>query len=652
MMQLLQPIEPVLAVLLYWSTIVFIGWSLIGVLTDLTKGKLVYKWSSLPLAAKFLIITATSFSFFGICTTIGYIFKLPSWWLGVTYFIGLGFAIVYAAVSLRPSQSSIATHIRRRAKTFKSLITISPLSVMLVLVLVDLVYHLFIGGLIGADGFIHVSKIRHLMEDGFTLTDAYYGVAPETRHTIGVMHTLIAVPSWLGVDPITSWYASEVFFRIAKISAVFYLGWRLLEPIKGKLRVQYAALIVILSLALFNNYIIAYPSVFVTAFLILFIIALLDVVQGKNFWILIMSSALIAWIHPIASVAMTILLALILLGLTLFDRKVFSKKFIVTIIASFIFLLSTPLLVSTLPNRMTNDVKNYGINQFSFISIDSHQAFKPTISGYFDTDSFTGLPWTVELLSLIGIVGLLLFLKDRSHRVIVGSAALFAPLILYNPVAFSILNNVLPVWGLARFNVVNQFVLVFCFFGLLSICLVAKRLLQSKTDHLIMPALFLATLIIFILTQSFGAVDPKSYRDASMYDQQTKTYGDLRNLSQVLPDDKNAVVFAERTSDSFMIPVVSPLRVVAINEFNSTPAADMTNRLTCSDLLYYYLDPGLMKQANVSYVLAQRTDKILYQQAIKEPKLRQIKQNDRWVLFKFDDTNVQATDKPVCHFIE
>jgi len=652
MIHLLQPAIPVLVVQLYWLSIVIIGWVLVRCLLSLSKSRFAHKWPDLPLAAKFLIAAATSFTLFGIFTVIGYLFKLPPWWLGLSYGMALALTFVYCVANFSKIRKAILPTTKSLWTGYRTIGILSPFSLMLALVVIDLVINFFIGSFIGADGFVHVSKIRHLSTSGFTLTDAYYGTVPETRHTISVTHTLMAVPSWFGINPIVSWYASGAFLKLVKLSAIFYLGWRLLSWMKHKLRMNFASLIVIFSLGLFNNYFNSYPSLFAATWIILLIIALLDVVDGHNIAILLIACALIALTHPITALAVAILMGLVFFLLLVFDRQTLDKRKIWGFIIGFVLLASTPIFAATLPNRMTDNVKNYGVNQSIFYSIGSHQAFKPSISKYFAIDAFTAIPELVVVLLFIGIAGLFIVNKKRPYRIIIASIVLYVPLVLYNPIAFSLLRRLLPDWGLARFGIVNQLTLSFGFFGLFIIFLTINKFFSAKIIRFSVPVLTVATAIIFIFTQSFGSVDPRNDRGASMYQQQKTTYGNLADITQVLPNDKNAIVFAERTNDSFMIPVVAQLRVVAINEFNSTPAADMQDRLICSDLLYYNLQSDMLKQVGVSYVLTQRQDTNFYGRALKNPQLTPVKENDRWVLFKFNGSGIEPAHQPVCIFNE
>lgn len=645
-MVLLRPGASVIAVQLFWISIVLIGWTLTQLFVKRDK-ETAHRWLGLPFAMQFLIASATGFGLFSLFTVIAYCFALPIWTLTLFY---LSF-LVGSGVYLLQNRRSIVLSVRKLSSILRPQLFFSPLGVMTVIVLVDLGLMFFIGGFLGGDGFVHVSKIRHLLGHGFTLTDAYYGTVPETRHTVSVLHTLMAIPSSFGINPITSWYASGILFKLLKSIAVFSLAWQLFYWVKERLRLQYSALVVIISLAIYSNYFISYPSIFVTVWIILLIIGLFHMVQYRNISLLLLASLLIATTHPVASLAAVLLVGLVGVGLALFERTLLTKKIILGLTGSALLLLSTPLFTALLPNQMSDYTRNYGANGYSYYHIGGLRAFSPVAAEYFATDSFTATSWPIWALSLLGIGGLFVLVKDRRYRIVIGALILYVPLVLYNPVIFTALTKVLPVWGIARFTAVNQLTLVMAFFGLLMICTGIGKIVRLR-PRISLLILTVASLTIFVRMQAFGAIDPKVDRTGSMYKQQKFVYDSLHDLAPVLPDDNNAIVLAEQSWDSFIIPVVAPLRVVAINEANSPPAADMKNRQACFSVLYNTLDPGTLKQARVSYVLVKRSNNALLGLALSNTQLTIQKQSSDYVLFKFNGAGVNTAGNPVCRYNE
>lgn len=647
-MHLLRPEIAVFAVQLYWISIVFIGWSLVKTLLTVTKGSFIRDWQRLPIAAKFVISTAVAFALFCGFTVIGYALSLPPWWLNLTYIASLLYALYY---NYKNRPVSPAASIKMFGRAILDVKLISPLGILLILAVIDLFLTFFIGGFMGADGFVHISKIRHLTLEGFTLTDAYYGTVPETRHTVSVMHTIVAIPSAFGVNPITSWYASAVFFKLVKFCAIFYLAWKLMYRIKGGSRIQYAALATILPLAIYNNYFISYPSYFVATWVLLFTVALLDVTKRQNHWLLFIAGTLIAFTHPLAAIACSLLLVLVVLGWLIVDQSLFTKQFSLMLLATFTVLLSTPLFTATLPNQMTDAVRNFGAKDMTYYRLGSLTTLKPTDAQYFDTQH--AMFWPLAALSALGIIGLFVFIKDRRYRCVIGGAVLLVPLILYDPITFSIITKQLPVWAVARFNVANQLTLFMAFFGLMLLIVGIPKLLKLRISTNVLTTLLLAAVsIIFICFQTYGAVDVGTARNLSMFDQQESVLSDMQNIQQVLPNDKYAIVLAERTWDSFIIPVVAPLHVVAIHDNNSTPAADMVHRSACYDMIYASLNPALTKQAGVKYVLARKSETVFYSLAASDPNLRAVKHNSDRTLYKFNDDGIKTAHSPACHYNE
>jgi hypothetical protein len=650
MIHFLQPAVSVLAMQLYFLTIVCIGWALISALAARRKNKQLLDWPALPIPAKFLLAAASGFVLFSIFTIVAYALSLHLAWIVAAYVISLLWASFYIVTTQR---RTVFDGIRTIGSGITSIKLLSPMGLLTIALIIDLVLALFIGSFMGGDGFVHVSKIRHILEHGFTLTDAYYGTAPETRHTLSVLHTLLAVPAWFGIDPISCWYASAAFFKLLRISAIFYLAWRTFGWVAPRQRTSYAALVTLLSLALFNNSFISYPSLFVCTWIILLIVGLFDAVHNRNLLLLPIAGLLIATTHPLAAVACALLLILTGVIYLIFDRQVITKRFVLALAAAGLLLISTPLFTATLPDQMTTESKEFGVADYSYIHVSGLEAFRPTASQYFTTDAFTPMPTWLWVLSALGVIGLFVFIKKRRDRLLVATILLYVPLILYNPLAFSVLKHELPVWGIARFTAVNQLTLLLAFYGLLMLFYgLSKVSTVFLRENIRLVGLTVVTVVLFLATQTYGVVDPKNLPDKSMYDQQSMIYSNLSAIAAALPDDKNAIVLAERTVDSFMIPVVAPLRVVAIHTNNSTPAADMIHRSACFNKLYTTLDPSLLEQANVRYVLANRNEAAFYNLALANPSLHIAKATPQWVLFSVDSENVPRAHDPVCIFHE
>lgn len=201
--------------------------------------------------------------------------------------------------------------------------------------------------------------------------------------------------------------------------------------------------------------------------------------------------------------------------------------------------------------------------------------------------------------------------------------------------------------------VADQLVQVMAFFGLLLLTVSVPKLLKLKIPSKVLTILLLAVVtLIFVFTQSYRSVDDDQERNVSIHSQQAAVLSDIQNIQQVLPNDKYAIVLAERSWDSFIIPVVAPLHVVAIDDDNSTPAADMVHRSACYEKLYATLNPELLKQAGVKYVLAKKSEAVFYSLAANDPDLTPVKHNDERILYKFNGSGIKAANSSVCHYDE
>lgn len=647
-MNLPFPVSVVFGVQLYWLSIVVIGYICVVALQRLTRDRFISNWSQLPFVAHVVVSVATAFGLFGVYTLVGYALLIPGWWLGVTYLGSLFLAVVAGLTVLRRTVIADCKKLWRAALSIKLL---SPSGILLLVLVGDFILSLYMGSFMVGDAPVHISKLRHLLEHGFTLEDAYFGGVPETRHHLSVLHTLMAVPTWFGVAAERSWFLAVSFLKLCKILVVYYLGWRLSEKYSAKTRTAIASSCGLIAIGLFSTYAIGLPTYFAPVWVVLLTIGLLDVMRGKNYWLVIMTSCLIALTHSLIALSAVVLLAFIGIGILLFNRPLLSKKLLLTFLASVVLLLSTPLFTFMLPNRMTEAAKNTGADKLHYIHLGGQQAFKPEVA------QITGIEeGSVILVSLaaLGMVMTLLIVKKRGERIVLASALLVLPLILYNPFSFTVLNKILPAWGIQRLAGANQLYLVFVPFGIVLLAELSSRLLSrlriTLPASLPTTAVFCCALIILPLTQTHNALRRGEHAEETYYDRQRITLADMADIKKLAPTVTDVVVMAD-DPDSIRLPALSPVHVLAVRDSRATPAADANHRLQCQKLLSNKLEAAVFKQADVSFVLA-KIGTELDDAAKTKPYLRPVNHTSRRVLYQFTGQNAVVASTKQCTFNE
>ncbi len=105
------------------------------------------------------------------------------------------------------------------------------LSVGLVIVIADMVLGMLVGGQTGGDGALHLTRIRQLLEHGFTNTDPFVSVPYffSTYHT-NLLHALHAACSQItGVHHVSEWFMSVAWAKLLIASGAYYLAWSVFD---------------------------------------------------------------------------------------------------------------------------------------------------------------------------------------------------------------------------------------------------------------------------------------------------------------------------------------------------------------------------------------------------------------------------------------
>lgn len=584
----------ILGVQCYWASIVFIGLCVVHFLIRRSGGRLGSRWQNYPVFVKFLVSAAVGFGVFIGVTLVGYALRLPAGFAACVYLIMLLWAVYFAVFVFG---GAVLAFLKGPYMRF------APAGVLLLLVLAfDFIHSIWVGGYMNGDAIVHISKIRHLLDYGFNLTDAYFGTVPETRHTLSVIHTMYVVPSWLGIDPLNVWYYSLAFFRLLRWASLFLLVWLvtgLIDKNRKDTTVYIASVFAILLGS--GAYTMQYPGNIAGIWAVLFIAGLIDFWRSGSWRLLLLASLLLTFTHPLAALSGVILLSIVLAASIVCNRRSITRRKLLLTGAFMLILLSTPLFTQLLPDRMTEFARNYGMERYSFYELGSLVGRQPVLPK-------SWLDITLWLGSAIGYV--YVYLKgrnntDRSRLVVLASVALFIPLVLCNPFTYSLMSNVLPAWALQRLNIMSQLGNVMFFFGLWAVCVMIGLAFQKWSRQVAMASVCLAIVALAPFLQSFDHM-PKSKDSVHRMNKDALTLIEFEK-DRLLPRDPNAIVFDD-IYRAFYFSAVANVHVVAILESSATPAADMNSRTACYNKIHTTLNPALLKQAGVDYVIAWHSD--------------------------------------------
>ncbi len=640
-------LSTVLLVQAFWFSLLAIGYLVTASLQKRYKNKFIDGWSEFPLAGKILLSAASAFTIFSIFTVIGYIFRLPGWWLGFSYLLVLASAIFLGISYVR---KEIAKDITGLGKSIRNLRPWSP-GFMLVLVLIaDFIICLYMGMNLGGDSPVHIAKIRHLVGQGFTIEDAYYGGIPETRHHISILHTLFAIPTWFKVEAFQSWFLSIGFLKFLKSLAVYFLAYRLADRFKPLVRELLAVGTTIMSLVLFSNYALGLPTDFALVWLILLTIAVLEVVVHRNYWLMILASGLLALTHSIGAVCGLLIIGTSALAIILFNRRIVNKKMILAFVASGLLLISTPLFTLSLPNQISDAAWESGADKFGYFSLGNFEALQPTVTQFSRLNNGPLL----SILSVIGLAYLIFVVKRKAEKLIIASIIVIVPLIINNPLAFSLLHKFLPVWGIERLTGANQLFLLFVPFGLFATIIYILRfikILKPNMQQLLAGAcVMLFAFGAFPFVNSFNSLRLSEPTTKGYRSKQQKYLSQIEAINSVAPNDTGAVVLAE-DYPSLLLPAVSPVHVLAIRDARATPASDNQQRRVCRDLIINNLDKDLMDQVRIKYLVAARSSD-LDDIAKSDRNLKLTKTESGYNLYRNNLDQPNAKTNKQCEFNE
>jgi hypothetical protein len=663
-MNLFTPFTVVILTQFFWLALLILGYLTILTAYGITNKPLPRVWREAPIFARVALAFAAIGLVYSIWTIIGYAFKLPAWWLGVSSILTTSFLLVYAAIFLR---QKIKKDVLGLISSLKDIRLFSLSTAVLLIVFADYLINVRYGAYLSGDALVHMAKIRALANDGFSLVDPAFGTAMQSSYIVTIWHTLLALPVYFGLDTVNSWFYSLAVPKLVLLSAVYYFIWtllkamginaRLVKPLSGFM----LAIMVVLPLIM-NSFLASYPNQFIVTWLSLLLIGVIGLFSATkssgSTTLVLVSSVMIAMSHPLYSLMTGILLLFIIATFGFVGREYLTKKILVTIVLAGTILATTPLLgaIVLLGSGHSAELSSYSPEYWHLFGL---KAFTPTLDKYAAAETSV---WWLKALGLIGYIFILYKLRDKASKLIVVAVLLLVPLLIFNPFLFGLLHLAIPYWAMNRLYQINVLSYVSVVFGIVALFMVARHYWQSS-QKLLLPLLMLVCALLALAFHPYNLAN-RSYRPKAggvMLDTRTQAYlydqlVAIQKLTDGLP--KDSLIFGS-VDESFMLPAVSPQQVVATPIGNTNTLIDARDRVTCTELIDKRLKTmdteaatKLMKQVGVNYVMAPRNSYI--EKGIDNaPKEFQILARNKFdSLYRFNQNNSQSAHNPKCIFNE
>lgn len=462
-----------------------------------------------------------------------------------------------------------------------------------------------------ADTYVHLSRIVEIIHTGFSIESGYFSGLAESGYHYNTLYALYVPPSQIfSLMPAEVWSYSLSFFRFVQWAALFTLAlvaWgRWLRLPKHALALAYTTTIfAIVSLASEVLLLATYPNIVAGAWLIV-LIAYLTYYEsrpGRPLPPLLAIALLITTTHTGYGL-MAAFFMIIVLGLSL-ARCGLRKSEVVKKIASYaavcVVLMLGPLRTATLPNLNSSLAES--IDRFMTFSVGPLEIKRPP-------DVLEYAPLTLAL-AVLGTAGLAYACyrvwSDRRYRPIVLALVLFFPLIVYVPPIFTILEQVLPHWVLARFASMNVLRLIAVPIGIFAVITAVRATLrrwpvirvsywsdsQAVTISLVASLVLAAglALVIYPATVRYRSQSIQYYN--FMYSTHDKFAGNLKGEDLVVANK----------GDSYLLGAILPIDVLAVEAGHMTPTADGISRIRCQERILQRFDYADLKEVGAHYVV-------------------------------------------------
>lgn len=641
-------------VLIYWLSIILIGYVAIratqeklSIKTDSTKG------ITHNIFFKILFGFAAGVLLLGLISVPFYLFRLPSALYTLIYIVLLLVSLVMAIRFVWKRRFTSKTITIGGGLGYWSFLGIVVIT--LGLLVMDYVATTYFGAQFaeGSDSYVHVARILTISTYGFSIDDGFMrGVAESRYHFNAIYAVYVPIIKLTGIIPADAWSLSLAFFRFIQWVAIGALAFFVFDRylIKDKRWVYVAtAASIVLAIALFSSsqfmHVAVYPNKVETLWLVLFVIGLalfMDRHKKLGGLLAIASAVLITLTHPtyslMAALFVCVLATALLAGHLVRVYKV-TRHQLILLGSLFAVLMVSPVVTILFPDRMTEDSFNFGnFNTMTLFGIEILPFGLPsTLEG-----------WILMITSVTGYVYLIfrLWMNDRRGvAIIVTCLMLFIYLIVHNPLFMAVVHEKLPLWLLARFGAMNVFQFISLILGIYAFIALCQKLIK----HMFMKKAAII-IIILVATVFISAKLPVSYKNL-YYATKGIDHGYLEYIHRTHTTLKNTFepgsVVVANIGDSYFLPAVLPVKVVAIHEAHATPEADSADRLACTSQLFSTrFSDAVLRTVDADYIVIAKWEnnfKELWKELdARTDVLDKIADTQDYLVYKVDETRLSG----------
>ena len=613
-------------VFLYWGSLAFIGFAILKFILAKKKYAVPLGIASNPFLYA-LVSFATGVAAVSVVSVIGYIFRLPSVVFVIAWVVLLLAAIVYLAPAIKSRLLLVKTikvgGIRFWLLGLLVLATIGAL-------VVDYVLSTYFGAQFaeGSDSYVHVAKILSIATYGFSLDDGFMAGVLETRYHINAIYPLyMPIIHVLGISPADAWNLSAGFFRLIQWVSIGALAGFLYGRFAKKKHLPMYAVICVTTLAaiaLFTSkwflHVATYPNKVVILWFTLLrvgVILFCDRLQRDRkvgLYLAYVGAALTTLTHP----TYALMAAVFIFALTvIFVVGRFAKwwrllwRDVAHLLVLFVLLMLSPIVAVAFPDRMTQASFDFGdFKTTQVLGVDVLPIGLPN----------TLLSITIAVVALLGYAFMLVMAyRRRQYKVVAILAVIiaFPYLTMHNPLFMYIVGDRLPLWLVSRFSAMNILRQIVFIVGLYSVALLVYRLVaQRVVRRSIITALLIMVAVYLAISYVNGYKELRAGTKAIDHGYLGFIHRTQEDLRGVMPPGSLVVA---NLGDSYFLPAVIPIKVVAIHEAHATPMADSADRLRCEEqLLETGYDSRMLATIKADYVVLAKwqTNRDYLQQAL------------------------------------
>jgi len=525
------------------------------------------------------------------------------------------------------------------------------------------------------DAPVHIARVNYILNNGYSIRDPYFSKKGliDTRYSYNTLLGLMAVYARiLSKNAVWVWEYSYAYTRLIIFLGIFTALWNIF---KQEYKKYFSYITLAISPLILNNFFSFsnFPDRFVFAWIPLFIIGVLEVLENNNYIFLLISSTLIALIHPLYA---TMALAFIILCF-LFTRKLFLLRRL-PIIVSFCILALSVLSNLLIKNYAKTNAAGFNSNPISgsqyfvkniwffkigylhnqltfyvisvllyfifFSIIHSYILRKKVFIFYYLLSTFLGI--LLFNLYWLSILGYFVIIQQSRNKTIVALLLLFFFLFVYNPFFITAVDGRVQKWAIERIQEFNFLSLIAPFIALAYWINIPFKKLGVNTPLLVaalstcailvVESNFLNTISLVIPSQNLSKIQSNIQRVAS-----------LNELEQLSDLTENKTIYANRDI-SILVPDVSKnTNIIAINVNNYSLSANTALHESCEDTISEKFDYSDLRAAGVSEIILTRYESELYKTYLNKSYIQFIRSAGNLNIYRIRSID-QNEEKSIC----